>query len=85
MIDQKDNDKSAVDQFRSRATMFMDDAELAAFTGYEKAKKQIDWLKINRIPHLIGGDGKPKVVRDTVLAILGPSKSTPKGPQLRFG
>lgn len=65
--------------------MFMNDDELADLTGFTRHTKQIDWLKVNRIPHLIGGDGKPKVVRDTVLALLGPAKHVPKGPQLRFG
>jgi hypothetical protein len=65
--------------------MFMTDEELAELTGFTRHSKQIDWLKKTRIPHLVGGDGKPKVVRDTVMALLGPAKHTPKGPQLRFG
>lgn len=65
--------------------MFMTEEEMSELTGYSRHAKQIEWLKQYRIPHLIGGDGKPKVVRDTVLALLGPAKHVSKGPQLRIG
>jgi len=57
--------------------------ELATLTGAKRKADQIEWLRANRIPHLVGKDGHAKVLRATVVAILGaPSNST--GPVLRL-
>ena len=54
-------------------------------TGYQKHQAQQRWLKAQRIPFLIGGDGMPRVMRATVLGIFGASaKAEPSGPKLRF-
>lgn len=51
----------------------------------QKQRAQQRWLKAQRIPFLIGGDGMPRVMRATVLGIFGASaKAEPSGPQLRF-
>lgn len=65
--------------------MFLTQSELTEMTGYQKYAAQQRWLKEQRIPFLIGGDGMPRVLRATVLGIFGGhSKAEPAGPQLRF-
>lgn len=51
--------------------MFLTQAELIEMTGYQKHQAQQRWLKAQRIPFLIGGDGMPRVMRATVLGIMG--------------
>lgn len=65
--------------------MFLTQSELIEMTGYQKHAAQQRWLKQQRIPFLIGGDGMPRVLRATVVGIFGgSSKAEPAGPQLRF-
>lgn len=65
--------------------MFLTQTELIEMTGYQKHQAQQRWLREQRIPFLIGGDGMPRVLRATVLGIFGGhSKAEPAGPQLRF-
>lgn len=65
--------------------MFLTATELIEMTGYQKHQAQQRWLKAQRIPFLIGGDGMPRVMRATVLGIFGASaKAEPSGPKLRF-
>lgn len=63
--------------------MFMTAEEVAELTGYVKPKSQIDWLEANRYGFAIGGDGRPKVLRDVVIARLGGMQKK-KGPELRL-
>ena len=54
-------------------------------TGYQKHQAQQRWLKAQRIPFLIGGDGMPRVMRATVMGILAPApRPNQSGPQLRW-
>lgn len=39
------------------------DKELKALTGLAYKQPQIDWLKSNRIPHLVDANGRAKVYR----------------------
>ena len=65
--------------------MFLTAEELTEMTGYQKYAAQQRWLKEQRIPFLIGGDGMPRVLRATVLVIFGgASNAEPTGPKLRF-
>lgn len=62
---------------------FYEPEELASFTGASHKAAQIEWLRANRIPHLVDAKGRAKVLRATVAAILGaPANSS--GPQLRL-
>ena len=49
-----------------------------------KPSAQVRWLKAEKIAHIIGGDGKPKVLRDLVVARLGGAAQTRPEPQLRL-
>ncbi len=51
--------------------MLLTREELRELTGRRTAAAQIRWLREQRIPHLIGADGRPKVLRSTLLAMLG--------------
>lgn len=64
--------------------MFLTEAELQTLSGKVKATAQVRWLKSEKIAHIIGGDGKPKVLRDLVIARLGGSAQTRPEPQLRL-
>ena len=44
--------------------MFLTQSELIEMTGYQKHQAQQRWLKAQRIPFLIGGDGMPRVMRN---------------------
>ncbi len=46
-------------------------AEVAELTGYQKPKAQLRWLEREGFPFLVGGDGRPKVLRDIVVRRLG--------------
>ncbi|MDE2103249.1 MAG: DUF4224 domain-containing protein [Patescibacteria group bacterium] len=37
--------------------------EMIALSGYRKPSCQIEWLKQHGIPHYVGADGYPRVVR----------------------
>lgn len=61
--------------------------EVADLTGYQKPTAQVRWLLDNGLPYLLGGDGKPKVLRSLVVRRLGgeAAKESPeREPQLRF-
>lgn len=51
--------------------MLLTPQELAELTGYQKPSAQMRWLTAQRIPYLVGGDGKPKVLRDPLIERLG--------------
>lgn len=63
--------------------MFMTPDEVADMTGYLRPKDQVRWLQAEKFGYLIGADGKPKVLRQVVLARLG-GYAEKKGPELRF-
>lgn len=64
--------------------MFMTAQEVADLTGYQKPSAQIRWLTAEKFGFVVGGDGRPKVLRDVVLSRLGAVKSSRKEPQLRL-
>lgn len=64
--------------------MFLTEAELQTLSGKVKPSAQVRWLKAEKIAHIIGGDGKPKVLRDLVVARLGGGTQTCPEPQLRL-
>ena len=63
--------------------MFMTPDEVADMTGYLRPKDQVRWLQDEKFGYVIGADGKPKVLRQVVLARLG-GHAEKKGPELRF-
>ncbi|MCS4284470.1 hypothetical protein M2396_002766 [Pseudomonas sp. BIGb0278] len=63
--------------------MFMTPDEVADMTGYLRPRDQVRWLKEWNFGYVIGADGKPKVLRQVVLARLG-GQAEKKGPELRF-
>lgn len=63
--------------------MLLSPEDLTELTGRRTAQSQIRWLREQRIPHLIGADGKPKVLRSTILAMLGGVGQTVE-PRLRL-
>ncbi|MFO3723976.1 DUF4224 domain-containing protein [Pseudomonas sp. HLMP] len=63
--------------------MFMTPDEVADMTGYLRPKDQVRWLEKWKFGYVIGADGKPKVLRQVVLARLG-GHAEKKGPELRF-
>ncbi len=63
--------------------MFMTQDEVADMTGYLRPKDQVRWLQAEKFGFVIGADGKPKVLRQVVLARLG-GHAEKKGPELRF-
>ncbi|MHC5351653.1 DUF4224 domain-containing protein [Metapseudomonas furukawaii] len=64
--------------------IFLTDDELRAVSGKQKASAQVRWLKSEKIPYIMGGDGKPKVLREKVLERLGGSAQTRDEPKLRL-
>lgn len=59
--------------------------EVAELSGYQKPSAQARWLRQNDFPFVMGGDGRPKVLRQVVETRLG-GKSTEKKrePQLNL-
>lgn len=64
--------------------MFLTEEEVAELTGYKRTKDQVRWLDGERFGYVIGGDGRPRVLREVVLARLGSASSKRKEPQLRL-
>lgn len=64
--------------------MFLSDEEVAELTGYKRARDQVRWLERERFGFVIDGNGRPKVLREVVLARLGSVSSKRKEPQLRL-
>lgn len=42
----------------------IDFADLQLLSGYKQVSKVIDFLRSNRIPYVMGGDGKPRTTKD---------------------
>lgn len=51
--------------------MVLDKSQLKDLTGTARRDLQISWLRQNRIPFLIGHDGRPKVLLNTINFLLG--------------
>ncbi|WP_084166584.1 DUF4224 domain-containing protein [Pseudomonas knackmussii] len=64
--------------------VFLSEAELQTLSGKQKPSAQARWLRAEKIPHMIGGDGKPKVLREKVLERLGGTVATEQAPQLQW-
>ena len=64
--------------------MFLTEDEVAELTGYKRARDQVRWLERERFGFVIDGNGRPKVLREVVLARLGSVSSKRKEPQLRL-
>ncbi len=64
--------------------MFLTAEELHALTGYRRAHDQLRWLRERAWPCEIGGDGKPRVLRQVVLRKLGAETAESEGPRLRL-
>ncbi|MDR8016471.1 DUF4224 domain-containing protein [Ectopseudomonas guguanensis] len=67
--------------------MLLTPEEVADLTGYRKPSAQARWLDAQQIPYLVGGDGRPKVLRAPLLERLGggPARQPTKPePQLRL-
>ncbi|MFT0517705.1 DUF4224 domain-containing protein [Pseudomonas faucium] len=60
---------------RTSELMFLSQQDVVDLTGHSRAAIQMRWLRANAIPFLIGGDGQPKVARQTVLEKLDPSRA----------
>lgn len=52
--------------------------ELQDLTGFISTKKMEDWLKKNRIPYMLSGNGLPKVNRQALAYIMGAPVDKPK-------
>lgn len=67
--------------------MLLTPQELTDLTGYQKPSAQMRWLTVQAIPFLVGGDGRPKVLRDVLTARLSTSPTSAvkkREPQLRL-
>jgi len=69
---------------RKETAMFLTEEEVAELTGYKRARDQVRWLERERFGFVIDGNGRPKVLREVVLARLGSVSSKRKEPQLRL-
>lgn len=68
-------------------SMLLTGEEVADLTGYSQPSAQVRWLMENGIPHMLGGDGKPKVLRSLIVRRLGGApEATPAmhEPKLHF-
>lgn len=67
------------------ASFLLTSEELEVLSGYRKPTAQSRWLKQNDFPFVLGGDGRPKVLRQVVEARLGGKVTEIKRePQLRL-
>ncbi len=67
--------------------MLLTPEEVEDLTGYRKPSAQIRWLDAQQIPYLVGGDGRPKVLRAPLVERLGgfvTQPSTRQEPPLRL-
>ncbi len=66
--------------------MLLSTLEIIDLTGYQRPSAQIRWLNSQKIPYLVGGDGRPKVLRAPLIERLaGISEAAVKRePKLRF-
>ena len=70
----------------SSEPMFLGPQDLEELTGHSRAAIQMRWLRSKTIPFIVGGDGRPKVARQTLLALLDPArKDADSGEQVMPG
>lgn len=50
--------------------MLLSTLEIIDLTGYQRPSAQIRWLKSQKIPYVVGGDGRPKVLRAPLIERL---------------
>lgn len=53
---------------KSQESMFTSLQDLEELTGHARPAIQMRWLRMKAIPFIIGGDGRPKILRQTLLA-----------------
>ena len=58
----------------SSEPMFVSSSDIEELTGHARASIQMRWLRSRAIPFMVGGDGRPKVARQTLLVRLAPSE-----------
>ncbi|AOU98875.1 hypothetical protein BI364_13715 [Acidihalobacter yilgarnensis] len=63
--------------------MFLTPDELLELTDFKTSRKQLEWLRANGYPFAIGGHGRPKVLRDVMLARCGSQAATQR-PRVRL-
>ena len=56
--------------------LFLSETELVELTGYQRSKNQIQWLRGRHWPFELASGGRPRVLRDAVIARLGGSATT---------
>ncbi|NVZ64949.1 DUF4224 domain-containing protein [Pseudomonas gingeri] len=61
-------------------SMFISQQDVAELTGHPRPAIQARWLRANAIPFIIGGDGRPKVARQSLLSKLDPAQPDPELP-----
>lgn len=75
----------AADSKPAPAGFLLTSDEVMDLSGYSKPSAQNRWLEQNGLPFLIGGDGRPKVLRNVVERRLGAEPTVKaREPQLRL-
>ena len=64
--------------------MFLTEEEIQSLTGKFKPSAQIRWLRLQQMAFVVGGDGKPKVLRQLIMARLGINERERPEPELRL-
>lgn len=52
--------------------------ELTDLTGYKSNARIAKWLKSNRVPYMLSGEGTPKVHREALAFLMGVPIDKPK-------
>lgn len=65
--------------------MFLTDEEIQCLTGYKKPALQRRQLRLQGVSFLEDAFGNPRVLRDTIQALLTPKTSTPRKTRPDFG
>lgn len=53
------------------SNMFLDEADIKSLTGFVRPSKQIEWLRREGFKFRVAADGRPRVLRQHVLAVMG--------------
>ena len=59
--------------------------ELQALSGFKQQSKVIDWLREQRIIHVVGGDGKPRTTDDYLREAIDGKGIKKEATPIRFG
>jgi len=62
-------------------SLFLSEDDLHELTGFQKPKKQIEWLRAQGFIFRIAGDGHPRVDRSHYLKLMGGSADTQRQHQ----